>query len=59
MGPPQWKHFSILFGVDNFCFIAHIKMIAKRLLSFDSALNHGKLHSLGEKNTNYIFFLPF
>lgn len=30
MGPPPWKHFSVLFRVDNFCFIAHIKIMAKR-----------------------------
>lgn len=27
---PPWKHFSVLFRVDNFCFIAHIKIMGQR-----------------------------
>lgn len=30
MGPPSVEIFSALFGIDNFCFIAHIKINAKR-----------------------------
>lgn len=30
MGPPQWKHSPGFFRVDNFCFIAHIKISARR-----------------------------
>lgn len=29
-GTPQWKHSSAFFRVDNCCFIAHIKIRARR-----------------------------